>query len=184
MDRGKKSSNKVTNHGKTSLEMEDIYRLPDFDDDNDDEDYQPHLRKQERKRAIILDDDDDDNKEHDEEDNSGNGDDNNDDDYDDDEENDEDEDDEEDDNDEDEDEKITLQQGKAREQKRKTAMARAKAVTDQVLIMEEMPHRQGYCCANVEKASEFRKYIKNVVKIFAVHVKRGKQIKKYLLEMI
>ena len=42
----------------------------------------------------------------------------------------------------------------------------------------------GQCCANVDKATEFHKYIRDVMKTFEEHVKKGKQVKKYLLEMI
>ena len=57
-------------------------------------------------------------------------------------------------------------------------------MADQDVIIEEKPCRQGYHCANVEEASEFRKYIKSLMKVFAEHVRKGKQFKKHLVEMI
>ena len=42
----------------------------------------------------------------------------------------------------------------------------------------------GQRCANVNQATEFRKYIRDLMKTFEEHVRKGKQVKKYLLEMI
>ena len=37
---------------------------------------------------------------------------------------------------------------------------------------------------NIEQASEFRKYIRDPVKEFEIHVAKGKQVKKYLVDLI
>ena len=42
----------------------------------------------------------------------------------------------------------------------------------------------GQCCANVDQAREFHKYIRDLMTTFEEHVRQGKQVKKYLLEMI
>ena len=42
----------------------------------------------------------------------------------------------------------------------------------------------GQRCANVDQATKFCKYIHDVMKTFEEHVRKGKQVKKYLLEMI
>ena len=50
--------------------------------------------------------------------------------------------------------------------------------------MGEENHGSGQCCANVDQATEFQKYIRDLMKTFEEHVKKGKQVKKYLTEMI
>ena len=93
-------------------------------------------------------------------------------------------DDEEEDEDEEEDvEEITLQTGKADERKRKKPVAKDKGA-DPDVVMEERPRGAGQHCANLGQATEFRKYIRDIMKTFEGHVKKGKQVKKYLLEMI
>ena len=69
-----------------------------------------------------------------------------------------------------------LQTGKVeqRKQKRLTAVAKSKGERRTI----------GQCCANVDQATKFHKYIRDVMKIFEEHVRKGKQVKKYLLEMI
>ena len=59
-----------------------------------------------------------------------------------------------------------------------------KAVTNSadVEIMEE--RRTGQRCVNIEQASEFRKYIRDLVKELETHVVKGKQVKKYLVGLI
>ena len=51
-----------------------------------------------------------------------------------------------------------------------------------VEVREE--RRTGQRCANIEQASEFRKYIRDLVKEFETHVVKGKQVKKYLVDLI
>ena len=61
------------------------------------------------------------------------------------------------------DEEITLQTGKAKDDKRKKVVVKTKSTSkDQDVIIEEMSARQGDRCANVEEAMEFRKYIRDV----------------------
>ena len=51
------------------------------------------------------------------------------------------------------------------------------------MVVEER-RTVGQCCANVDQATEFCKYIRDVMKTFEEHIRKGKQVKKYLLEMI
>ena len=67
-----------------------------------------------------------------------------------------------------------LQVGKAEQRKRKRQTAD--------VVVEE--RRTGQCCANIDQATEFRNYIQNLMKQFKKHIQKGKQVKKYLLEMI
>ena len=168
----------MSNHKKPSVDTLDLFTLPDFgDDDEDDEDYEPLVRKRGRKKAVALADDDDDN----EEEEQGNGNDDDDEDYEEDEE-DEKDDNEENEDEEDDDEKITLQKGKANEQRKKLVVKAKRTDTD--VVIEEMPRGAGRQCANVEQVTEFRKYIKGIIKAFEEKVKKGKQVKKYLVDMI
>ena len=80
----------------------------------------------------------------------------------------------------DDNEEITLQQEKAEQQRKKSVGKR----TESDAIIAEMPKGTGQHCANVGQATEFRNYIKSVMKNFEVRVKKGKQVKKYLSEMI
>ena len=168
-------SDKASNRKKPSAETEDLFRLPDFDDDDneEDEDYQPPPRVQGKKKAMIEDDED--------EGNDINGDDD-----DDDEDEDYEEEDDDDDNDgkedDDDNEEITLQKEKA-DERRKKSVRRSKD-TDADVTIAEMLRGTGQWCANMGQATEFRNYIKSVMKTFKEHVRKGKQIKKYLVEMI
>ena len=149
--------------------------LPDFDEDEDeeDDDYVPPARKRRKGELVpVIEDDDEDNEEDEEE--NGNGDDK---DYEEEEEEGDDEDDDEDD--EEDDEEITLQTGKADQRKQKKLVAKS---ADVEVIMEE--RRTGQRCTNIKKASEFRKYIRDLMKEFEKHVMRGKQVKKYLVDLI
>ena len=83
---------------------------------------------------------------------------------------------------EDDDKEITLQKGKADERKKKLVVRAKRMDTD--VLMEEIQRGPGQWCANVEQATEFRSYIKSSMKAFEEHVKKGKQIKKYLVDMI
>ena len=83
---------------------------------------------------------------------------------------------------EDDDKEITLQKGKADERKKKLFVRAKRMDTD--VLMEEIPRGPGQWCANVEQATEFRSYIKSSMKAFEEHVKKGKQIKKYLVDII
>ena len=83
---------------------------------------------------------------------------------------------------EDDDKEITLQKGKADERKKKLVVRAKRMDTD--VLMEEIQRGPGQWCANVEQATEFRSYIKSIMKAFEEHVKKGKQIKKYLVDMI
>ena len=69
-----------------------------------------------------------------------------------------------------------MQTGKAeqRKQKRQTKVA----------DMVEERRTIGQHCANVDQATEFCKYIRDLMKTFEEHVRAGKLVKKYLLEMI
>ena len=73
--------------------------------------------------------------------------------------------------DEDDDEEITLQRRKAGERKKKSAI-RAKR-TDTDVVMGEIPRGSRQWCANVEQATEFRNYIKSIMKMVEEHVKKG-----------
>ena len=42
----------------------------------------------------------------------------------------------------------------------------------------------GQKCANIEQASDFRKYIRDLVKEFKTRVAKGKQVKKHLVDLI
>ena len=79
--------------------------------------------------------------------------------------------------DEEDDEEIMLQKGRAEQRKKKSFTMSA-----DVEIREE--RRTGQRCANIEQASEFRKYIRDLVKEFETHVAKGKQVKKYLVDLI
>ena len=70
-----------------------------------------------------------------------------------------------------------LQKGRAEQFIKKSVTKSA-----DVEVMEE--RRTGQKCANIEQASEFRKYIRDLVKEFETHVAKGKQIKKYLVDLI
>ena len=165
---------KVKNRQKQAkADTLDLFALLDFlDDDDDDDDYEPPVRRRRKGKAVplLLDDEDEKNKD--------NGDDNN-------EEEDENYEVEEGNNDDEEDdEEIMLQAGKAeqRKQKRPTAVTKSKD-TDMDMVVEERRTLDQHC-ANVDQAMEFRKYICDVMKTFEEHVRKGKQVKKYLLEMI
>ena len=166
---GEKSKNRAI-----SQETLDLFELPDFDDDDEDEEYEPPIRKRRKGKAVpVIEDDEDDDEEIDED--NGNGDDEEaDEDY---EAEEGDDDDEEDEDDEEDDEEITLQKGRAEQRKKKLVMKSA-----DVEVMEE--RRTGQRCANIEQASEFRKYIRDLVKEFETHVVKGKQVKKYLVDLI
>ena len=90
--------------------------------------------------------------------------------------NDDGQDDNEEEDDEEDDEEIMLQTGKAEQRKRKRQTKVADVVEERRTI--------GQCCSNVDKATEFRKFIRDLMKTFEEHVRAGKQVKKYLLEMI
>ena len=149
----------------------DLFTLPNFDEDEDDdyEDYEPPVRDRRKRKSVPLIEDDDNDREQDngdEEEEEDNRDDDKDEDY---EKDDEDEEDEEND-DEDDDKEITLQRGKADERKKKSAVRAKRADID--VVVEEMPRGSGQWCANVEQATEFRNYIKSIMKMFEEHVKR------------
>ena len=147
----------------------DLFELPDFDDDDE-----PPARKRRRGKPVpVIEDDEDDDEEIDED--KGNEDDEEaDEDY---EAEEGDDGDEECENDEEDDEEITLQKGRAEERKKKSFTMRA-----DVEVREE--RRTGQRCVNIEQALEFRKYIRDLVKEFETHVAKGKQIKKYLVDLI
>ena len=154
--------------------MLDLFELPDFDDDDKDEDYEPPMRKRRRGKAVpIIEDDEDDDEEIDE-DNGNEDNEEADKDY---EAEEGDDDDEEGEDDEEDDEEITLQKGRAEQRKKKSFTMSA-----DVEVREE--RRTGQRCANIEQASEFRKYIRDLVKEFETHVAKGKQVKKYLVDLI
>ena len=151
----------------------DLFELPDFDDDDEDEDYKPPARKRRRGKAVpVIEDDEDDDEEIDE-DNDNEDDEEADKDY----EAEEGDDDEEGEDDEEDDEEIMLQKGRAEQRKEKSFTMSA-----DVEIREE--RRTGQRCANIEQALEFRKYIRDLVKEFENHVVKGKQVKKYLVDLI
>ena len=156
-----------------SAESADLFKLPDFDfdDDEEDEDYEPKV--QGRKKAVIEDE------EEEEDDNSENGEDDDVDD-DDDEDYEEEEDDYNGDDEEDDDEKITLQQEKVEQRRKKSVSKR----TESDVIIAEIPKGTGQQCANMGQATEFRNYIKSVMKNFEERIKKGKQVKKYLIIII
>ena len=173
----RKGSDKASNHKEPSADTLHLFALPDFLDDDDD-DYELPVRKRRKGKAVPLieDDDDDENEEGNDEDK--------DEDYNvDNEEGDEDEKDE---DEEEDDKEINLQAGKPEERKRKkpVAVAKNKQTDPDVMVMEERPRGAGQRCANVDRGTKFRKYIRDVMKTFEGHVKKGKQVKKYLLEMI
>ena len=167
-NKGQKDSDKLSNCKKPSAETLDLFTLPDFDDDDqDDEDYEPLVKSRRKRKAVpLVDDDEQDNGDSDEEQDNGDDD---DEDY---EQNDEDEEEEE-NNDEEDDKEITLQKGKTEEWRRKI---KAKS-GDIEVIAAEMPRGMGQWCANVEQATEFRGYIKSIMKAFEENVKKGKLIK-------
>ena len=180
-NKGKKAKNR-DKQSTVRQETLDLFVLPDFDDDEDkeddeDDDYMPPARKRRKGKPVpVIKDDDEDNEEDEEE--NGNGDDEEEDeDYEEEEEEGDDEDDDE-DNEED-DEEITLQTGKADQRKQKKLVTKS---ADVEVIMEE--RRTGQKCANIEQASEFRKYIRDLMKEFERHVMKGKQVKKYLVDLI
>ena len=159
-----------------SADTIDLFTLPDFDDDDKDnkdyKDYEPPVRGKKRRKAVPLVDDDDDedqgNGDDDDDDEDkeeqGNGDDAEDKDYE------VENEDKEDEDEEDDDEEITLQKGKADERKKKLVVRSKRMDTD--VVMEEMPRSPGQWCANVEQVTEFRSYIKSIMKAFEEHVKR------------
>ena len=152
----------------------DLFELPDFNDDDEDEDYKPPARKRRRGKPVpVIEDDEDDDEEIDE-DNGNEDDEEAAEDY---EAEEGDDDDEEGEDNEEDDEEITLQKGRAEQRKKKLFMMRA-----DVEVREE--RRTGQRCANIEQASEFRKYIRDLVKEFETHVVKGKQVKKYLVDLI
>ena len=53
---------------------------------------------------------------------------------------------------------------------------------DVEVIMEE--RRTGQKCANIKQALEFQKYIRDLIKEFEKHAMKGKQVKKYLVDLI
>ena len=61
-------------------------------------------------------------------------------------------------------------------------MAAAKDKDIDVIVEER--RTVGQHCANVDQATEFRKYIQDLMKTFEENVKKGKQVKKCLIEMI
>ena len=161
----------------------DLIELPDFDDNDEDEEYEPLARKRRKGKAVpVIEEDEDEDEEIDEdngneeidEDNSNGDDEEVDEDY---EAEESDDDDEEDEDDEEDDEEIKLQKGRAEQWKKKSVMKSA-----DVEVMEE--RRTGQRCANIEQALEFRKYIRDLVKEFETHVVKGKQVKKYLVDLI
>ena len=153
--------------------------LPDFDDDEDkeDDDYMPPARKRRKGKLVPVIEDDDEDDEEDEEENGNGDDEEEDEDYEEEEEEGDDEDDDEDD--EEDDEEKTLQTGKADQRKQKKLVAKS---ADVEVIMEE--RQTGQKCANIKQALEFRKYIRDLMKEFEKHVMKGKQVKKYLVDLI
>ena len=134
----------------------DLFELPDFDDDDEDEDYEPPARKRRRGKSVpVIEDDEDDDEEIDK-DNGNEDDEEADEDY---EAEEGDDGDEEGEDDEEDDEEITLQKGRAEQRKKKSFTMRA-----DVEVREE--RRTGQRCANIAQASEFRKYIRDLVKEF------------------
>ena len=187
--KGQKDSDKPSNCKKLSAETLDLFTLPGFeDDDEDDEDYEPPVKSRRKRKAALLIEDDKDDDEQDTGDGDGeqdNGDDDEDQDNGDDNDEDYEQDDEDEDNDDEEDdEEITLQTGKAEQRKWKklVVVARSRDMHMDVVMEERRTVRQH--CTNVEEATEFRKYIRDVMKTFNENVRQGKQVKKYLLEMI
>ena len=85
-------------------------------------------------------------------------------------------DDDEEEDDEEDDKEITLQTGKVEQRKRKRQTKVADVVEERRTV--------GQRCANVNQATEFCKYIHDLMKTFEEHVRAGKQVKKYLLKMI
>ena len=75
-----------------------------------------------------------------------------------------------------------MQAGKAEQRKRKRLTAVAKSKDTDVVVEER--RTVGQCCANVDQATKFCKYIRDVMKTFEKHVRKGKHVKKYLLKMI
>ena len=159
-----------------------MFKLPDFLEDDDEDDYEPPVKRRKRKKVVplhVVDDEDgededngdNDNKEEDKDYEVDNKEGDDDDEQDDDEEND----------DEEDDEEIMLQAGKAEQRKRKRLTAVVKSKDTEVV---EERRTVGQHCANVDQATEFRKYIHDVMKTFEGHIRKGKQVKKYLLEMI
>ena len=176
-DRGaRKGSDKASNRKQASADTMDLFALPDFlDDDEEDPDFEPPVRKKGKRKAVPLieDDEEDDDNEEQEEDRV---DDDNDEEEDEDYVVDEGDDDDGQDDDEEDDGEIMLQAGKAEQRKRKRQTKVADVVEERRTV--------GQHCANVDQATEFRKYICDLMKTFEEHVRAGKQVKKYLLEMI
>ena len=160
----RKGSDKASNCKQASADTMDLFALLDFlDDDEEDDDYEPPVTQRRTGKVIPLFEDDDDDDDENEEGENDDGD---------------------DDDNEEEDEEITLQAGKAEQRKhsKPVAVAKSKHVSEDVITEER--RMAGQCCANVSQATEFCKYICDVMKTFEEHVKKGKQVKKYLLEMI
>ena len=183
--KGRKGSDKVSNCKQASADMMDLFALLDFlDDDEEDDDYEPPVRKRRTGKAVpLIEDDDDDDENEEGENDDGDNDDNEEEDEDYEVDNDGD-DDKEDEDEEEDDEEITLQAGKAEQRKcsKPVAVAKSKHTSEDVIIEER--RMAGQRCANVSQATKFRKYIHDVMKTFEEHVRKGKQVKKYLLEMI
>ena len=151
----------------------DLFTLPDFLEDNDDDDdYELPVRRRRRGKTVppLVDNEDKEDEDKVDDDNEE------DEDYEVDEENNNDKQHDDDENDDEEDdEEITLQTGKAEQRKRKRPTSHADMVERRTT---------GQCCAYVDQATEFRKYIRHLMKTFEEHVRKGKQVKKYLLKMI
>ena len=169
----------------------DLLKLPDFEDDDDNDDnYKPPVMRRKRGKAVplLFDDEDeevedkaDDDNEEEDENNGDDDDEEQDEDYKID--NEEDDDDKEQDNEEEEDdEDITFQTGKVEEKRQKRHTAAAKDKDRDVIVGER--RTVGQRCVNVDQATEFQKYIRDLMKTFKENVKTGKQVKKYLTEMI
>ena len=69
-----------------------------------------------------------------------------------------------------------LQTGKVEQRKQKRQTKVADVVEERRTV--------GQHCTNVDQATEFRKYIRDLMRTFEEHVRAGKQVKKYLLKMI
>ena len=168
---GETENEKAKNRQKQREDTLDLFALPDFlEDDEEDDDFEPPVQRKTRRKAVPLPADDDDEEEEDDEDDDDDVD--KDKDYD--EEDNGDDDDDEEDEEDDDDEEITIQVGKADERKRKK----------QTVEVQVKERTTGQRSVNMDQATEFRKYICDLMAQFEEHVKKGKQVKKYLLEMI
>ena len=187
--RTRKGSDKVSDCKEPSADTLDLFTLSDFlDDDEEDDDFEPPVRKRGKRKAVPLKEDDDDNDENEEEDGAKKEiDDDEDDDIEDEDEDykvddDEGDDDEQDEDEEEDDEEITLRTGKAEQGKQKKIVVRSKDADVDVIIGERRV--AGQRSTNVDQATEFLKYIHDLMKMFKEHVRKGKQVKKHLQEMI